>query len=201
MFSEFKKDFPGKRALKLFFIAVILLVSFIIDYTVRGTELIDLIYVVPMLAAAALLSPLETLAVGIFSLMLEFVTESASFHKPSEDLWSLAGVGAFVLLISAIAAGVQKRMYPLRISHEALAVSPLAYAEFSLPDCRLIGHNQAFLRMSPGQTGSGETIYDFFPQPLAQIMVNMFDKSVTSGGLEECSELHVPGAGGRSSFW
>ena len=201
MFSELKKDYPGKRAVKLFFIAVLLLASFTLDFIVRGTELIDLIYVIPMLAAAVLLTPLETLAVGIFALMLEFVTESPSFHKPSEDLWSLAGVGAFVLVISLIAAGVQKRMSPLRISHEALAVSPLAYAEFSLPDCSLIGHNEAFLTMAPGQTGAGEKLNDIFPQPVAQQMVGMFDKSVSAGGLEECKELHIPGTGGKSSFW
>ncbi|MHB8859121.1 MAG: hypothetical protein ACYC6Z_06520 [Thermoleophilia bacterium] len=201
MVLQTKKEYAGKRVVMLFFVAVLLLVSFLLDFTINGPEFVDLIYIVPIAAAALLLTPLETLATGIFALMLEFITESPYFNKSREDLWSLAAIASLGFVASVVTNKIQGNVKPLRMSHEALAVSPLAYAEFGLPDCRLINHNKAFLDMSPGQTGEGTLLHDYFPDGISEKLVELFDRTVTSGKREQCSELEVPAAGGKSTFW
>lgn len=185
----------------LFFVAVLLLGSFLLDFTVNGPEFVDLVYIIPIAAAALLLTPLETLATGIFALILEFITESPYFNKSREDIWSLAVIAILGFLASIITNRIQGNIRPLRLSHEALAVSPLAYAEFGLPDCRLINYNQAFLDMSPEQTGDRIQLHDFFPESISEKLVELFDRTVSSGRTEQCSELEVPAGDGKSSFW
>ena len=195
-----QKNFPGKHATLVFLVAVLLFIAFLVDQVAHSSELVDLLYILPIVTAAILLPPLETLGTGLMATILELLSENPSLQKPTQDLWTVAGIAAFGIVMAAGSFFFRRWINPLRTAHTALEVSPVAYAEFKFPSCTLVSHNEAFLKMSANGSGN-RALIDLFPEKTAGILVNLLSKAVSSGRLTECMQLSIAGDEGSSSFW
>jgi GAF domain-containing protein len=195
-----QKNFPGKHATLLYLVALLLLPAFIFDQVANSSELIDTVYVIPIVAAAILLSPLETLATGLLATILELISENPSLQTPTQDLWTCAAIAAFGAAMATGSYFHRQRMSALKTARTALELSPVAYAEFKYPSCALLHHNDAFLKMASNRTGDN-MLFDLFPEATAGKLADLLTRAASMGRLSESMQLSVAGEDGRSTFW
>ncbi|MBE0429958.1 MAG: GAF domain-containing protein [Thermoleophilia bacterium] len=194
------KEIFAYHSVRLFSVAVLLLPAFLIGLSYPKTELIYLVYLGPIAAAAILLRPLEVTVVVLFSLILELITGAPPSEKPHDAFWSAATIAVAGLLIASASYFVRRYINPLQTAGIALEISPVAYAEFDYPKCSLVRNNQAFEKMTNGCT-DGKTVFDFFLEPTAQKMAGLLELSASSGRPAEDIDLSVRCRDGRSTCW
>lgn len=195
-----QRNFPGKHAITLFFVAVLLFFAFLFDEAAHQSELVDLVYLIPIITAAFFLLPLEALGIGMLATIFELFSENPSFEKPTQDLWTVSGIAVFSVVIAVGAAYIRRRVHPWKIAQSAIDLSQVAYAEFKFPSCSLAGHNEAFLEMAPLREG-GRTLFDYFPKATAEKLVNLLVEAGSSGTLSESMSLSFKDEEGGNTFW
>ncbi len=202
MSAGFSRDFPGKHAALLLVVAVLLLVSSLLDHAfVSSGEFIDLVYIIPIVAAAILLLPLEVLLTGILSMLFELTTETASFHKAPDALWMVLAIGGFALIAAGVSYYVRRRIGSFNIFREDLINSPVAYATFRFPGYDLIRRNTAFESMFP--IGAAGSRYPFasLPEEVGTRLSDLMDKAVAGRVPISEPEFQLPAGEGGSTFW
>lgn len=196
------RDFRGKHLLMLCFVAAVLLATFLIDRAYSPTsELFDFLYVVPLAAAALLLSPLETFGVVMLSILLELGTESISFQKEPEDIWSAFAVAGIGLLAVGFSYYGRRYIRAIQTAREDLKQSPIAYATFRFPGYRLAGYNQAYEQMLPAGRNRSKNLLKALSKDSSRMLAELMDRAVNNKTVEAKTEFPVLIDEGRRAYW
>lgn len=192
------KHFPGKHAALLLAVAVLLLISFLTDHYLEEYEAVDLVYGVPIIAAAVSLSPLETVGTGLLAMIFDLTTLGNS----ASDLWSVVAIGVAGVLAAVKSLYIRRFIKRIKGPRDSLEGSPLAYAVFSFPGYSLLDYNNTFKQMA--QMAGNPTftsLFRCFPKEPAKQLAAYMDKAIAEQQQVECEELHFPTATGKSTFW
>ena len=193
--------FPGKYMAKLFAVAILLVISFVVDhYYASQGEWVDLTYFLPITAAAVMLSPLGTLGVAMISMMSELTSEVSPLQKVSEDYWTPIALGLYGLLAVGFCYLGRRFMQDVNAIRDDLIKSPIAYATFGFPGYSLTGYNEAYDKMLPAGF-SGKSLIECLPGDGAAQLAGLFDEAITSRKQVNAAEFPIPGEEGRSTFW
>ncbi|MHB8793669.1 MAG: GAF domain-containing protein [Thermoleophilia bacterium] len=194
------KRFPQHHLVRIAIVVVLLLaVEALDDLYMDEFPWIDLVWAIPIGAAAILLSPFETAIVGLVAMVASLVTQVTV--ENDLNLLTSGAVGAFGIIV-AIKAGMIRRYFArINVIRDALDESPLAYAEFSFPGYRLKNYNQAFTELSLNEPGIGKQLTDLFPGKLVNVMSEKMDYSVSSRKRVDSDALSIPDSEGVNSYW
>lgn len=201
--SLIRKDFPGRHAVILLIVAIMLLLIEPLDERFMETiPWIDLLYALPIITAAILLSPLETIGVGLLATILSLTTEIESTDMEQLNLLTSTAIGIFGVVAAGKASLIRRITNRLKASGEALNNSPLAYAEFRFPGYVITSHNETF-RQFVGMAGGklGKSLFDSLPENIAGNIAGMMDETVVEKKRVDRDELLLPTDDGKNSFW
>lgn len=186
----------------LFITLVMLAIVGAVDIAVMAEfPWIDLLWLIPIVFAAVVLTPIETVAVGLASALISLFSTIETQHEintVSSALIVVAGLAA-----AAKAALIKRYWRRVSVVRESVEVSPLAYAEFGFPGYRLINFNSAFQQMSEMAAGQGErtSLFDSFQEDSAALLSRFMDEAVNKRKRTDCGEFHLPTRDGRNTFW
>ncbi len=196
--SSPKKN-PVKHALLLLLVGGLTLGAFIVGHLLDGLLAADSAYLIPILVAAFFLGPIETLAAGLVSMMLELITEAHTLARDSGDLWTAVGVGGFGALAALTSMQIRRFLKHIGAARESLASSPLAYAEFGFPGYPLRGHNHAFRQLMRSE--GCETLAQCLPAETAEELSFLMDRAISTRTRQMASEQVIRSEDGRNSYW
>ena len=194
------KKFPYRHLVMFFFVAVMVGIAAVVDsFLMEDYPWIDLIWVVPLAAAAFLLTPLEVIGFGMVSVILSLASEV--HPEDNINLWTTALVGVFAILAAIEASLIRRSFRRVGMIQNALDDSPLAYAEFSFPGYRLLNSNQTFDEL----TGRGSRRGDHLPKLLAEDeaakLAAIMDEAVNTRRRVTDNEFRIQTESGRNRFW
>lgn len=202
MASKFSKDTPVGHATRLILVVVLLLVVFLLDRAYsRVSELMDIIYIVPIITAAFLLAPVEILGFGLVAVLMELGTETTAFQKEPEELWTAVGVAALGIVAATGSYFVRRFIRDLSTACEDLSKSPIAYATFSFPGYPLAGHNQAYEQMLPDGHDGNMSLIKSLPGESASRLSELMDQAVAGKVPVSTAEFPIPSQDGSQTFW
>ncbi len=191
-------NFPGKHLVLLLFVGALLLGALVADHIFVNYQPVDFVYVIPIIAAAFLLSPPEVLATGLVAMVFELVTE---MEPLAGEAWLVSPiVGGFGAL--AALASLLLRQFIGRISEtrESLESSPLAFAEFHLPGYAISGHNAAFAHFCTGGKKCLDLV-ETMPGDIARPLLKLIDRAAETKSRVTAEEFPVPEGDGHNTFW
>jgi len=201
--SLFGKDFPGRHAVILLIIAIMLFLIEIMDKLYMETiPWVDLLYAVPIITAAILLSPLETIGVGLLATILCLTSQIESNNIEHLNMLTSATVGIGGVVAAGKASLIRRITRKIKASGEALNNSPLAYAEFKFPGYVIASQNETFrqfVEMAGGKVG--KSLFDSLPEKISENIAGMMDKAVMEKTRVDCDEFLLPTDEGKNSFW
>ncbi|MFA5809563.1 MAG: GAF domain-containing protein [Thermoleophilia bacterium] len=201
--SLLRKDFPGRHAVILLIIAIMLILIEVMDELYLETNpWVDFIYAVPIITAAILLSPLETIGVGLLGTILCLTTQIESTDIEHLNMLTSAAVGIGGVVAAGSASLIRRSISKIKTSREALNNSPLAYAEFKFPGYGIVSHNDAFrqfVEMAGGKVS--KSLFDSLPGKITENIAGKMNESVMGKKRVDCDELLLPTAEGKNSFW
>lgn len=197
----FLKKFPGRHAALLLILLIVIGIVFALD-RLFFTEFhyVDALWLIPVIYAAILLSPLETVAVGLTAALLELL----SLHGLSEraDTTAAMLIGAAGILGAVKASLIRRYIRRISSTREAVENSPLAYAEFKFPGYSLINSNRMFIKLSELATGPARkhSLQDCFPEETSAQLAKYMDEAISARRQADCEEFHIL-LDGRTTFW
>lgn len=194
------KQFPGRHLVLILIVGVLLAIVGLLDELLMDDlPWINLAWAVPIITAAYLLSPLETVMVGLVAMIICAATVVGG--DSDVNLWSSAAVGAFGVLVAIKANFIRRYFRRINLIRDALEESPLAYAEFSFPGYKLANFNQTFTRIANNNCKPGARLSDLLSEENAGKMAGKMDEAIATRTRVDSDEFHLPGEEGRGSFW
>ena len=198
------RNYPGKHALMLLIVAVLLMAASVADHfiSIEGHEIIDASYAVPIVAAAFILTPFETLATGLLAMIFELTSEAGAISSGNDgSLWSAIAVGGFGVAVTLLALLLRNYVQNISSASDSLDASPLAYAELDFPVYSIRRQNDAFGKFLPPGTDGKGSLLEILPEAPGRSLAGLFDKAASSGKPVSAEEFPVPAGGGQNSYW
>lgn len=201
--SFFRKDFPGRHAVILLTIAIMLLLIEMMDELYMETiPWVDLFYAIPIITAAVLLSPLETIGTGLLAMILCLTTQIESSDIEHLNMFTSIAIGMGGVLAAGKASLIRRVTNKLKASRDALNNSPIAYAEFRFPGYAIVSHNETFRQFVETAGGRmGKTLFKSLPEKISESIAGMMDKAVMEKERVDLDEFLLPTEEGKNSFW
>lgn len=200
---DLSRNYPAKHAVHLMAVGILMGIAVIIDdLLIEQMAWIDIIYALPILAAAFLLSPLEVAAVGLLAMMLCYSAQV--FEGTPLHWWTSALVGLSGVIVAIMAALARRWHLRERTARDALAASPLAYAAFHFPGYTLTTFNKTFQEMvSAADQGeiAGRRLLEIMPTDAADKLSILMDQAVAERKQANRRELHLITGSGRGKYW
>ena len=173
------KQFPYRHLVMFFIVAMLVGIAAILDALFMEDFLwIDLIWAIPIITAAFLLTPIEVLGFGLVSVVLNLASQVESGENV--NLWTSAMVGVFALVVAITATTIRRYFERVNVIRDALGESPLAYAEFSFPGYKLLNNNQTFDLLAQGRSRPGALPHELMDKRAAEEMAAAMDEAVNT---------------------
>ncbi len=194
------KKFPYRHLVSLFTVGVLIGAVSILDaFFMDDFPWIDVLWVIPIITAGFLLSPLEVIGTGMITVVLCLAAQVES--EASLSIWTSSAVGVFSVIVALKARIIKGYYHRVNIVRDALENSPLAYAEFSFPGYKLVNSNQTFDTMIYGSGKRGSLLRELLPEESAGRLSEKMDQSVNLRQRVDCDEFQLTSAEGHSNFW
>lgn len=191
-------NFPGKNLVLLLLVGVLLLAALVADHIFVSYQPIDIVYALPIIAAAFLLSPPEVLATGLIAMVFELTTELEPLAR--EALWVAPTVGGFGAVVALASLFARQFISKVSETQESLESSPLAYAEFRLPGYAIASHNAAFAKFYTGGK-KHPPLFDALPEDVAAPLAELIDRAAATRSRVSAEEFPVIDKEGQRSYW
>jgi len=161
--------------------------------------LIDLAWAIPILTAAFLLSPMETVITALLAMVGSLITQVTL--EDTLNLWTSAAVGALGIVAAVKANYIRRYFSRINVIRDALYDSPLAYAEFSFPGYELMNFNQAFSELSKAGIDTGMPLSGIFAEDAAKEIAKQMDLAVSTRERVDIDALSIADSEGIYSYW
>lgn len=197
------RSYPAKHLVNILAVAILLGAAVTLDNIFfETTSLIDLVYALPIITAAMLLSPLEVVVVSLLAMLLCF---SAQVVEGEATYWWIPMmVGGLGILVAVKAALIRRWRQRMQAIGETLASSPLAFATLKFPGYTVLDHDETFRRMiAAGKETSlrGRRLSELLPEESSQRLSDFLDRAVSSRSKADSREFHLVTGRGKGSYW